>query len=61
MKAYKKTIKIELIDQEKIYSRNKEKTRVIINAITVITKALEGTKTKISETEKELTYMQNAS
>ena len=29
MKAYKKTIKIEWIDQEKIYSRNKEKTRLL--------------------------------
>ena len=37
--------------------RNKEKKiqAVITNAITEISKAVEGTKSKISETEKELT------
>ena len=40
--------------------RNKEKKKkriqgVISNAITEISKAVEGTKSKISETEKELT------
>ena len=39
----------------------KKKKAVIINAITEISKALEGTKSKISETEKELTYVQSAS
>ena len=33
---------------------NKKKQEVITNAITEISKALEGTKSKISETEKEL-------
>ena len=35
--------------------KKKNKQEVITNAITEISKALEGTKSKISETEKELT------
>ena len=36
--------------------RNKEKKKTVItNTITEISKAVEGTKSKISETEKELT------
>ena len=42
-------------------NKDKKKKAVIINAITEISKALEGTKSKISETEKELTYVQSAS
>ena len=34
--------------------KKKKKQEVITNAITEISKALEGTKSKISETEKEL-------
>ena len=35
-------------------TKKKKKQEVITNAITEISKALEGTKSKISETEKEL-------
>ena len=36
-------------------NKQTKKQAVITNAITEISKALEGTKSKISETEKELT------
>ena len=39
---------------EEIKKKKKKKQAVITNAITEISKALEGTKSKISETEKEL-------